>query len=361
MHIYWEKKINAQSVGQRVASVECTKCGCKYFYLLTRIGVGEGTAPYSIGTASATRSAQQESQRDVEQQLAAEAELVPCPSCHWINDDLVRGFRLGRYRHAGKLALGVGAAGTAISLVFGWALSVGPAVNRETAPFLLFGGPLFFISLAAATLLHRSWVWNRIQPNRDFPLPPKLPPGTPPALLLDRSSGKLIPSKPTESRTSDADDCCQFAIGRDRLPLICCSCLQSAAATQRYECQLTPAFRLDVPRCAACARKASCRAHKIGSVVFVPVMLIGIAITVSLGLAPYEFWITAGISFVISAAVASGFACAVTAPVKILGSDVFSGVYKLRFRNVEYARVVAKHLSDSRASANGIQGRSSAP
>jgi hypothetical protein len=354
MHIYWEKKINAQSVGQRVVSVECNKCGCKYFYVLTRIGVGEGTAPFSIGTTSATRSAQQQSQRDVEQQLAAEAELVPCPSCHWINDDLVRGFRLDRYRRDGKLALGLGSVGTAICLALGWGMSVSHPVNRVAANFLLFGGPLLFISLAVVILLSRSWVRWRIQPNRDFPLPPKLPPGTPPALLLDRLSGMLIPAKPAESRTSDTDDCCQFAIGRDRLPPYCCSCLQIAAVMKGYECQLTPAFRLDVPRCGVCARIASWRAHKIGTLAFVPVMLIGMAVTVSLGLAPYEFWITAGISFVISVGVASGFACAVTAPVKIVGRDDFRGVFKLRFRNVEYARIVAKHLTDSSTSKNGI-------
>jgi hypothetical protein len=343
--MYWGKKINAQSVGQRVVSVECNKCGCKYFYVLTRIGVGEGDAPYSIGVASATRSAQQESQRDVEQQLAGGAELVPCPSCHWINDDLVRGFCLGRYRQAGMLALGLGSVGTAISLVIGWGLSFGPAVNREAAPFLLYGGPLLFISLAVATLVQRSWVWSRMQPNRDFPLPPKLPPGTPPSLLLDESSGKLIAPKPAESRTSDTEDCCQFAIGHDRLPPYCCSCLQSAAATQAYECQLTPAFRLDVPLCDTCARNAWWRAHKIGALAFVPTMLIGMASTLSLGLSPYAFWISAGISFVISVGAATGFASTLTAPVKIVGCDAVRGVFKLRFRNVEYARIVAKRLN----------------
>jgi hypothetical protein len=346
MHIYWEKKINAQSVGQRVVNVECNKCGCQYFYVLTRIGVGEGTAPFSIGTANATRSAQQESQRDVEQQLAAEAELVPCPSCHWINEDLIHGFRLGRHRRAGMLALGLGSIGSVICVVIGWVLSIGPAVNRDAAPFLMFGGPLFFVSLAAAILLHRRWVWSRIQPNRDFPLPPKLPPGTPPALLLDSSNGELIPAKPTESSTSDTDDCCQFAIGRDRLPPCCCNCLQSAAGTP-YECQLTPAFRLDVPRCDACARSASWRAHKIGSLAFVPIMLVGMLVALSLELSPYGFWITAGICFVISVGIAAGFASALTAPVKILGRDEFRGVFKLRFRNVEYARIAAKNLTGS--------------
>ena len=130
MFAYWGKHVASEHVGGRIVRVECAKCGCEYFYELTRIGTGSGTAPYGIGTASATRSAKEQSQRDLGQRLAFEAELVPCPKCNWINDDLVNGFRLGRYRRLGRVAIGVGFVGVIGSLIGAWYISIGPAVDR---------------------------------------------------------------------------------------------------------------------------------------------------------------------------------------------------------------------------------------
>src|SRR5665213_2105223 len=126
MFLFWEKRVDAEQGGGRVVRVECAKCGCEYFYELTRIGTGSRSVPYGIGVARATRSVQEQSKRDLTRRLATEAELVPCPQCNWINDDLVQGYRCGRYRSFGTLAIGIGVVGTALSLVAAWFISIGP-------------------------------------------------------------------------------------------------------------------------------------------------------------------------------------------------------------------------------------------
>jgi hypothetical protein len=117
MLFYFNKQIHSEHVGQRVVGVVCTNCGCEYYYELARLGLGSGTAHYGIGVGAATRSAQENSRRDLAQRLVGEAELVPCPKCYWINDDLIQGYRRARYRRLGTFALGVGFFGTVISLI----------------------------------------------------------------------------------------------------------------------------------------------------------------------------------------------------------------------------------------------------
>src|SRR5271168_4267520 len=108
---YHAKVINAERVGGRIVRVACTRCGCEYFYKFTRIGIGSTQAPYGLGVDRATRKANQKAQKDLDRRLASEAELVPCPKCHWINDDLVVGCRRGSYRKWGDTAALIAAAG----------------------------------------------------------------------------------------------------------------------------------------------------------------------------------------------------------------------------------------------------------
>jgi hypothetical protein len=104
MFIYYGKTFESSRAGGCVVGVVCDNCGGTYYYELARIGTGAHTAPYGIGTSSASQKAHDQSETDLQRRLAVEAELVPCPKCHWISDELVKGYRLGRYRGVGKLA-----------------------------------------------------------------------------------------------------------------------------------------------------------------------------------------------------------------------------------------------------------------
>ena len=169
--LYFGKRLESARAGLCLVGVECDECGCEYSYELARIGSGGATAPYGIGKAAAARSSQQQSQRDLRKRLAYEAELVPCPKCNWINEELVHGYRLGRFRWVGILALGVGMIGTVSSLMGAWFMSIGPAADRAAVPYLLFGGPLVFVSLGVAMILLRVATWSN-------PTEPGFPPGT---------------------------------------------------------------------------------------------------------------------------------------------------------------------------------------
>lgn len=351
MPFYFGKHIESAHVGRRVASVTCDKCGCRYFYELTRIGSGSGTAPYGIGAAAVSRSAEEQSRRDLRERLAAEAELVPCPKCNWINEELVRGYRLGRYRRLGMFALGVGFFGTMASLICVWPISIGPPADRGVLPYFLFGGPGFFLSLAVGMILFRNWMRNRIRPNRDFPLAPNVPVGSPPALLVDASSGELRVAKPNQSEVGFTADWIDFQIGRNQLPVLCCHCLQPASAESAYKLPIQGSINIEVPRCAACARRSRRAFWRIWLFVVAFGLLIGAASVALSGLDSVEFRIVLAGSLPMLCALAAFTASAITSPVRLVVADRSRGIMRLRFRTANYARIVVKHLSDSGNSA----------
>ena len=129
MVFYYGKRFNSAFVGVRLVEVVCDKCGCEYQYKLARVGSGTAGAPYGIGSARAALSADKQARDNLNRRLAEEAELVPCPKCQWINDELVLAYRQGRYRGWTMLAGGLGLVGTLISMIGAWFVSIGPAAD----------------------------------------------------------------------------------------------------------------------------------------------------------------------------------------------------------------------------------------
>jgi hypothetical protein len=349
MHFFYsQKSFHAEQVGQRIARVECAKCGCEYFYQLTRIGSGRGVAPYGMGVEEAKRSANEGSQRDLEQRLTFEAELVPCPKCNWINDDLVEGYRRGQYGVLLGIAVLGGLIGTLTSLIFAWFISRGPAADRPALPYFLFGGPTLFISSAVGLILLRIWLQSRIQPNRNFPYAPRVPAGTPPALLKNQFDGKLLPANVDHLTVSSASDWLDFRFGQT-LPIVCCGCLQPAGLEHAFDCDVTSTIQIKIPRCEACARSATRSSRIIFWATIAAGTLIAAAVPVSLKPKLDEIWMFC-LAFLPVAILVIGIAIwaasNATDPVKVAG-DTSRGVLRLKFRNAEYARVVAQHLKDS--------------
>lgn len=346
MVAYFQKRVETAQVGGCVVSVQCDKCDCRYFYELTRIGSGSEIAPYGVGAARATRSAEEQSEEDLQNRLEFEAELVPCPECHWINDEIVQGYRLGRYRRFGKFALGVGFVGTVGSLFCAWFISIGLPADRGALSYFLIGGPIFFAFLAASIVLFRNWMRSRIQPNRDFPRSPKLPIGSPSALISDASSGQLRPAEPEQQSLHVNGDWQHYQIGRHSLPFLCCGCLQDASAEHSYECEASGIISLEVPRCADCAGRSQKRYGRIWFLTAGVGLLAGSAAILPLNLDSAEFWIITSVSLLILCALASFVASTMTAPVKVARGDQARGVVRLRFRNADYGHAVAMHTRD---------------
>lgn len=346
MLFYFEKQIDSAQAGRRVVPVECDNCGCQYFFFLARIGWGSANAPFGIGTSYATRTAEERSQHDLQERLAAEAELVPCPKCHWINAELVQGYRLGRYRHAGWIAAGVAAFGSIGSFVGAWFISIGPAADRGALPYFLFGGPALSVSLALLILLLRNWLRSRIQPNRNFPLAPKLPRGAPPALIRNPATGELQAAHRQTSQFSTGDDWQAFQIGRHELPPICSHCLTDATTEHAYPIPIAAAIELKVPRCAECACAARRAYRQIWCTTATIAALFGSGVSVAFQLESVEFWLLMGTLVLVSMAFAAYLASKMTAPAEIGDVDLTRGIVMLRFRNIEYRSAINRHLQD---------------
>ncbi len=335
MLLYHGKRIDSATVGTCLVAVQCEKCGCQYYYQLARIGTGAATAHYGIGTAAATQSSQQKSQRDLKDRLSREAELVPCPKCNWINEDLVNGYRLGRCRHAGTSALAIGAIGTASSLIAAWFISIGHAGDRWLLPYFLFAGPMVSILASVFILVVRRWVRSRIQPNQDFPLVPCLPPGSPPALLLDEEGGELRLAV-TCLQDQSAGGWHEFQLGREQLPFFCCDCMNAATPGHGYTATVTEAINLEIPRCAACANRSRRRWWVVWVVTAAAALLLEYGILATSRLETSEFWIVFVACSLVVLAFALWVAHAMTVPVKIRIVDRSRGILKLRFRNRDF-------------------------
>ena len=341
MVFYYGKRFDSASIGARLVAVVCDKCGCEYQYELARVGSGAASAPYTIGSASAAQSATEKARQDLDRRLGEEAELVPCPKCHWINEELVAGYRRGRYRGWTKLAGGLGLVGTLAAMVGAWFVSTGPAADRGALPYFLFGGPTISITIAGLILLMRHLLRSRIQPNKDYPLVPRLPHGSPAALLRNPATGELEPAGPTPQPGGGDGAWMDYQVGRSTFPPLCCECLAPAAPRSAYRRPVRPAVELVVPLCAPCARRWSRRmwlgvlvALGLSAVVGLPVML-------ALKLDEVVFWLTIGGLGIVIPILGAMVAGRLAAPVRVKVLDSSRGVVRLWFRNETFPKQVA--------------------
>ncbi len=337
---YHAKTINAERVGARLVRVVCARCGCEYFYKFTRIGSGSSQAPYGLGVGRATAKANAKAQKDLQRRMASEAELVPCPQCNWINEELVAGFRRGSYRKLGESAAALGVVGAGLGVILGIVFaSAGP---QGIGWILLI--PAGLLLLSGGLLLMRSWLRGRIQPNEYLPEPPKLPVGSPPALIKDPESGQLVPAKRETHPIEASQDWCDFQIGRHSWPLLCCDCAQPGTLECGHPLKVGTTLRLTIPRCSDCKASAERHYRRLRWNGVIASVLITAAIVLPLNLDWPAFTLVSiallSVSIVISMVVARGM----TAPAKVAGGDKSRGVVRLRFRNADYARTVTERL-----------------
>jgi hypothetical protein len=340
MSTYYGKYFEASQIGGYIAEATCEKCGCKYYYRLTRIGAGGSSAPFNIGTAQASQSAWQKAQRDLQKRLASEADHVPCPKCNWINHELIRKYRRGRFRGFNKFALAIAIMGAASSLPCAWSIGIGPQNDRWLLPYILVGGPAFSWLLAASLILLRNLLRLSIRPNRNFPQPPTLPFGTPPAMLTDDATGKL---QPVRSRvTAEWQD---FEIGQHTLPSLCCHCLGRPDQALAYLIQVTQLLTVRVPRCPACARSVKWKFWGILCAVIVGGMGLGAAGFTLAGMQSAQWWSAVCWSFVVSLAIAYVVAFKYSGPPFKATIDPGQGLIRFHFWNREYARLLAVEMA----------------
>jgi hypothetical protein len=344
MFIYHGRNFEASSIGVRLVEVVCDQCGTKYFYELLRIGSGAGTAPYWIGQGSAERSATIGARRDLDKRLNDEAELVPCPKCHWINDHLIAGYRRGCYRGAARNAAAIGFLGACVTLTTAWAWTLGLTRDRDSLISIITWGMTISISIPIAILSLRHFLRQRTQPNRDYPVHPKLPIGTSSALIPEPATGQLkAAGQPTKKWGDASGNLMDYRVGRSTLPPLCCDCLARDPGCSVYRYPFGAGTEIMIPLCKRCAKHWTWRKCLGAVVTIAAAVAFGVPILLALRLDEIFFWFAIFVLFALLPIVGAMIAGRWTAPVRVKSTVFSRGVARLWFRNGDYLNEVAAH------------------
>ncbi len=336
MLFYFGQRFDSATAGTRLVGVECDQCATRYFFELARVGTASAAAPYGLGSDTAADIASAGSQTELQERLASEAELVPCPACHWINEELVSGYRQSRYRAVLPLAFFIAVAGLAASFMSALFVWNGPQVDHWLLPWFLAGGTSISLAIFGLLQLVRNIARSRIRPNREFPATPRVPAGTPPALLLDEPTERLVPADPDGKGSTGECEWFEVQIGRHQLPDVCCECLGTPTEGAVFKHILGPGVTLQLPRCRQCARSATRRYMGLWFAGFLVPALIGIGLLIAVVHDDLILWILAVCHGLLSLGVAAWYASSRSAPARISVADLSRGIVRLRFRNPEY-------------------------
>lgn len=329
------EQVRSSAVGKRIAGVHCDQCGAEYFYELTRVGIGSATAAYGFGKEAAKRKAFARAQKDLGKRLATDAELVPCPKCGWVKEELIAAFRKWRYRGWTNVAIVIAVGGSAIAIALALVLLTDQKPDPTTAARILGAGLSASFGGAIGLIAFCDWMRGRIQPNANHPGPPILPPCTPPALTKDSNNGKLEPAPRRESAGDAVDRWVAYRVGQT-LPGVCCRCLNASQTV--LPLQLFTDIQLRIPLCAVCLKERNRTIIRYTAAIYLGA-LAAIAVALWLGgaLKDPEWWILVYASVVLPL-LAYVVAKRMTKPVGIRIADRSRGVVWLRFRNDDYRK-----------------------
>jgi hypothetical protein len=340
MFAYFGKTFRATSTELQTRQVICDNCDCEYYFELARVGQGSGTAHYLIGMRKAAQASEDKAERAAKERMEIESELVPCPKCGWVNEDLIRGYRKSRYGFWDETAIVI-CLGIAVVVYFvGAGFEDEAPKDRWIADYLKFGSVILFVALVAGCLGIRHFLRKRIWPNRYFPEPGIPPLGTPPALVVDEN-------EPTQLRlaTSNLDlipAYFDFQLGRTRLPRNCCVCLKHPVA-EETTLKLQKEVYFGIPLCNECNRDYNHLFEKAVTPLFIKSGLIILSITALLWFTTEDIIATVTWSLItcfIVIITSSIIATKKTAPAKIIARDKSRGVARLQFREPKYTELL---------------------
>jgi len=196
-------------------------------------------------------------EKDLKRRLESDAELVGCPTCRWVNQELIDKYRRARYRSAPWLAVLVLIVGPLVAMIADQFLPEnwgkrGPAPAPPTVLMIAA-----CVVAAALILPMRQWLRKRVDPNRGFPdLAPSRPPGTPPPFVeqIDAATGKRF-LQSADLLAGDQYQMGSWAIlrpARWNFPATCCVCLCDDVLW--YPSPFGSKYNLDIgiPLCATC-------------------------------------------------------------------------------------------------------------
>ena len=338
---YAAKHFSASATGSRRVAVECEQCRARFAYDLTRTGTGTASAPYYVGQGAAKARADRRANDDLDRRLSREAELVPCPRCHWVNQELVDRYRRGLLRGAPMLSFGlvVVAALAAVAL---WANDVG--TERSAAIAAAAGLPL-----AVVPLVVRRIVRGRIDPNATFPRRPVLPPGTPPALVEQPArpgaAPQYVPSAEVYDIPAGGGAWVTFQAGRLNLPPVCCACLAPTTKIFVSPMPVNEAGNMPVPLCNSCRSDwrrrvwltlIGCAAVGAACGAVAGMVADAVAASESAGPDPILHWSLFGVALVIGTAAGFWLAAVRSRPYRIRTLDRNRSIFQFAGKNPAY-------------------------
>ena len=347
---YFGRTFTSTTAGDRLAEEACESCGGRYAYRLARVAAGRGHAPYLLGQAAAKSRAAAAAERNLAARLASDADLVPCPACHWVNAGNVDRYRRRMYPRGTVLAWALAVAGGVTALITWAALS--DADPRSGTPSAAAAGVLVATAASAAAVLFvRRQLRRLVDPNATYPRWPTLPPGTPPSLVEVHDPLTGIPCWIPAPRPVDvprpAADGVTFRSGQFHLPDVCGGCLGRATTRYRPPLRVNASSDLAMPMCAACLRRYRRRWWSALLGVFAGTVLAGAGITAAFPRDNVGGGIAVGVMLVLFGTLLGGVVLAgrVARPYRLTVVDGGRGVYRFTADNPAYTALVADHVA----------------
>jgi hypothetical protein len=184
---HWEKH-SAEAGGVIIRPVRCEKCGCTFYYLLSRIEKGIALSGYGLGYGAADSLAAERAHAALSDAMLNDADLVPCPDCHWLHGNMVRAVARRRHRWLRTSGFGFIGLGTLAFCVALYVLAFDTHNPRERTAGQAFARDSVILAVVGVALLALRFTLRfTFNPNRAHPKPPRPQPNAAPALRLAES------------------------------------------------------------------------------------------------------------------------------------------------------------------------------
>ena len=265
MFPYFARKFSAEVAGRRLRGVWCEKCGTLYSFELARVGVAVASAHYGLGQGAARHRADEDAEDDLDRRLSRDTELVPCPRCNWVNDELVVRWRSRLYP---RVWIPIALTLTLTGGLLAWLPIVAnlrdvEGLGQRGRTTLAFGC-LALVALSPLAILWFREVLRRrkVDPNASYPhaprLPPGTPPGTPPALIrqVDPQTGLAAVAPFGRREAAHASGVARpwavFRAEQIAFPATCCLCLAPSRREWSTPLGASEGHRCPAPLCLEC-------------------------------------------------------------------------------------------------------------
>jgi len=345
---YFAKTFNSTAIARRIVDVKCEKCRTEFCYQLVRMGVGTGTAPYMLGQKSAAQRSEAEAADIAARRVAAETELVPCPKCKWVNQELVDHYRNSRFPLGIPAIIGVTLSLAMVSGVTTAAFTLGRNGQFSDAAWIVPAIMLFIVP--AACVFFQRHRRASIDPNLLHPMASALLPGTPPALLATRDfkTGETR-LDPVPREPDPHDPLASWVIvrpGQLVFPPLCARCLGSNQTHYSHVFQLSKTDDgLRVPLCFACKTKLRALWWLLAVATFFGAIVLGFLVA-----APFPSNSAAGVilgcilavtGIVIGPAVLPNL---IVCPYRVGVVDAYRGIFKFKADNPDFHAMIADEI-----------------